>query len=138
MGRAHRNVLVLAAQFALASRTGGVAWVTVARIMPGVGQWVAGLAVTSTIVIVTGGDGGKALRPALMAEPEVLRHVVSLQRVLRGHRLVVHLETGTAAGSVDVERGHRRVVVRAVRGPLCLRRGDRLQRLVLVACVARC
>ena len=69
MGRAHCHVLVLAAQFALASRTGGVAWVTVARIMPGVGQRVPGFAVTSTIVIVTGGDGGKALRPALMAEP---------------------------------------------------------------------
>jgi len=137
MRRAHRHILVLTAQLTLAAWAGRVARVTVARIVPRIRQGVASscFPVAATIVVACG-DGRESLGPPLVAEAEVLRHVVPLKCVLRGHRLVIDLKSSAAAGSVYVERRHRRVVVRAVGGALGLGGGDRLQGFVLVTCVA--
>ena len=119
MRRAHRHVLVLTAQLALTAWAGRVARVAIARIVTGVRQGVPCLPIAPAIV-VTGGDGREPLRPPLMAESEVLRHVMPLQCVLRRHWLVIDLKAGATAGSVYVERWHRRVVVCAVGGALSL------------------
>jgi hypothetical protein len=83
--RAHRHVLVLTAQLALAAWAGRVARVAIARIVTGVRQGVPCLPIAPAIV-VTGGDGREPLGPSLMAESEVLRHVMPLKCVLRRHR----------------------------------------------------